>query len=25
LTAIRTARSMMRRTIDLLRRWLLDG
>ena len=25
LTAIRTARSMMRRTIDLLRRWSLDG
>jgi len=25
LTAIRTARSMMRATIDLLRRWLLDG
>lgn len=25
LTAIRTARSMMRRTIGLLRRWLLDG
>ncbi len=25
LTAIRTARSMMRQTIGLLRRWLLDG
>ena len=25
LTAIRSARSMMRRTIGLLRRWLLDG
>jgi len=25
LTAIRTARSMMRQTISLLRRWLLDG
>ena len=25
LTAIRTARSMMRRTIDLLRRWSFDG